>query len=76
LPERIIKQAAAVRWIGGPVGGDQCERSSGGYMVVCDGGKHRGLVRSIERSQRFGERWANTPLRQRRARLRAEMSGQ
>jgi hypothetical protein len=76
LPERIIKQIAAVRGIGGPVGGDQCERSSGGYMVVCDGGKHRGLVLFIERSQRFGERWANTPLCQRCARLRAEMSGQ
>ena len=45
-------------------------------MVVCDGGKHRGLVLSLEQSQRFGERWANAPLRQRRARLCAEMFGQ
>lgn len=45
-------------------------------MVAGDGGKHRGLVLSLKRSQRFGERWANPPLRQRHARLRAEMSSQ
>jgi hypothetical protein len=76
LLERVIKQAAAVRGICDPVGSDQCERSLGGYMVVCDGGKHHGLVLSLERSQCFSERWANAPLRQRRARLRAEMPSQ